>query len=729
MDPRSIDEPDLAEAANVPHEAQRGGGLRGALACPRTLALLLIVATLAVYWPVRNCDYLYYDDPTYTTSNPHVRRGLTLDGLGWAFGVGYASNWHPLTWVSHMVDAELFGSGPMGPHVVNVVLHAADAVLLFWVLRGMTGAHWRSAFVAGLFALHPLHVESVAWVSERKDVLSTLFWFLTMLWYGRYVEAVRSGGGRKGLWYGLAVGSYALGLMSKPMLVTVPFVLLLLDYWPLRRTEGAGAKAWLRLVWEKAPFLALSAASCLLTLLAQRRALGSLTRFPLSARLANAAVSYARYLGKAFWPSNLALPYPYPQHWPAGEVLIALILLVAVSVAVWWLGRKAAFLAAGWLWFLGTLIPVIGIVQVGNQAMADRYAYVPLVGLFIAVAWGAGMLVIRWRLSKVAAVAAALVLAACAARTVDQLRYWRNSETLFGHTLGLTPFNPAARDNLGYYLYDHGRWAEAIQVFQKELEMDPSDYVAYDDLGFCYSNEGRLDEAMKNYHRALEIHPDDPNALNNLGTAFTRRGRLSEAIQCFEAALRLNPEYADARNNLGVVLDEAGRTAEAIGQYRQVLRLAPDDAHAHNNLANALVGQGRVDEAISHYRQALELDPKLTQAWNNLGWMLAERGRIADAIACYGSALEVKPEDATLHRNLGSILLRAGRNEEALRALAEAARLDPIDPEAHLMLGEALSRLGRRGEAVAQLREALRLKPAYPEARRLMADLGAPVSE
>ncbi len=750
-----MNEPELTEATDPRPPGSPGARGAAALARPWFVCLLLAAVTLAVFWPLKNSEYLYLDDPTYTTSNPYVRQGLTLDGVVWAFTTRQASNWHPLTWLSHMLDASLFGLAPAGPHVVNVLLHVANTILLFLVLRELTGTHWRSAFVAALFALHPLHVESVAWIAERKDLLSTWFLLLTLWAYGRYAGGARvqghksEAGGQKpevrdfrsdlrppafagatsgrptSGSYWLVLLFFALGLMSKPMLVTLPFMLLLLDYWPLKRVSS-----WRSLVLEKWPFFAVSGISCLITFAAQSRALGSFVKFPMTVRLENAMVSYARYLGKMFWPADLALPYPHPGHWPFASVALATALIAGLCIVVLRLGRQLPFLITGWFWFLGTLIPVIGLIQVGTQSMADRYTYVPLIGLFILFAWGADAALKRWRVPRVTAgVAGVLIVAACATRTTGQLRYWRNSETLFRHTIAVTGNNPLALGNLGLYLYDHGRWQEAIEDYHQALRLNPSDYAAYDNLGFCYYNQGRLEEAMTNYYQALRINPNDANTLNNLGSALARQKNFARAVECYEAALQSRPDYPDAHNNLGVVLDELGKTAEAIQHYRRALRLAPDNVQAHNNLANALVGQGKVNEAIDHYRQALRLDPQFTQALNNLAWVVAGTSHYGEAVLYLEQALRLKPQDEVLHRNLANILARMGRSEEAIRQYLEAIRLEPADAEAHFGLGRLLSQRGRREEALTHLRAALRLKPDYAEAKRELQTLDAAAPE
>ena len=682
----------------------------------RLAALLLALATLAVFWPVTRCQFINLDDPLYVTANSHVQRGLTADGAAWAFRAGEASNWHPLTWLSHMLDREWFGAGPAGPHFVNLLFHAANTVVLLLLLNELTAALWRSVFVAALFALHPLHVESVAWISERKDVLSTLFWLLSLLAYARYAREGtrqqaegRSPASSGAYW--LALIFFALGLMSKPMLVTLPLTLLLLDYWPLNRVPGAGcrvsgerqgacgltprASRLARLLLEKWPFFLLSLASCVVTFLVQRSAgaVSSLQGLSAGARVGNALVAYARYLGKMFWPVDLAIPYPHPGHWPAIQVLGAAVLIAGLTAAALWLGRKQPCVISGWLWFLVTLLPVIGLVQVGHQSLADRYTYVPLIGLFVVIAWGAGAAAERWHWPRPALAAiAVLVLAAGAARTRDQLRHWTDSGTLFRHALAVTEKNFVAHDNLGFYLFSRGDQAGALD----------------------------------HYREALRIRPNDPNTLNNLGSLFLARKQYAEAIRCYETALQAKPDFADAHLNLGAALFESGQPQEALPHYTAALRLAPDSAQAHNNLANLLVAQGKTDDAIARYRQALDLNPNLPEALNNLGWLLAAKGRFDEAIADYEKAVQLRPDDELFHKNFGDTLAAVGRTDAALEQYTAALRLMPNYAEGHCALGQLLKRLGRSDEAAAHFSEALRLKPDYPEARRALESLAPP---
>jgi tetratricopeptide (TPR) repeat protein len=592
-----------------------------------------------------------------------------------------------------------------------VGFHIANTLLLFLLLRRMTGALWRSALVAALFALHPLHVESVAWVSERKDVLSAFFFLLTVGAYVRYVEVqsrrakVQSPGAgaprftlHASRYYLLSLLFFALGLMSKPMLVTMPFVLLLLDYWPLQRSRPSALNSqpstFFRLVAEKAPFVLLAAASSVVTFIVQRKGGAVSTALTFGERIANALVSYVRYIGKMFWPENLSILYPHPGHWPAWQVMASASVLLAVSVAVILMGRKRPYLVVGWLWFCGTLIPVIGLVQVGIQSMADRYTYVPLIGLFIMLAWGIAELIpVRpWRGSALAVGAAAL-LAACACLTGRQIRFWRDSEALFRH---------------------------AVQVTR-------NNYLAYNNLGFYLSGQGRTTEAMENYRLALKINPAYEDALNNLGYALAGQKKYAEAIPLYEAALRIKPLHAEVHNNLGNALSETGKIDDAIKHYLIALQQKPDHADAHNNLGIALAMKGKLDEAITHFHEAIRCKPSYASAHSNLGNALAVQHKLDEAIKEYLESLRLKPDDARAHNNRGNALAEQGKVEDAIEHYREALRLNADNPEAHFNLALALIRQGKREEASAHLTEALRLKPDYAEAQaQLKSMMGRP---
>jgi protein O-mannosyl-transferase len=550
----------------------------------------LLLITFAVYAQVRHFDFVNYDDPEYVAGNPHVQRGLTGSGLAWAFTSGDSANWFPLTRISHMADVQLFGLDRGMHHLVNVVLHALAALLLFAFLNRATKAQWPSAFVAFIFALHPLHVESVAWVAERKDVLCGVFWFLTLWAYTRYAE--RPDLSR----YFLVLVSFCLGLLSKPMIVTLPFALVLLDIWPLRRDIRKAFR-------EKIPLLTLSAIAAVITYFVQQNS-RAVKSFPLELRTENALVSYVIYILRTFWPSKLAVFYPYPVEVPAWEAVLSALVLVGVTVAVLQVFRSRTYLAAGWFWYLGTLVPVIGIVQVGAQARADRYTYIPMVGLLIMLAWGAADAVEIWpRLKPVIATAAAAACGCCVVLTFMQLGYWNNSESLFAHALEVTQRNYVAHHNLGLAIADQpGRMPEAIAHYRAALAILPDSVEARSDLGSALAKTGHLKEAIAEYETALRIAPDCTICKNNLalakdqmaqayfqdGLALAKGGHAQEAIVQFEAALHLEPDYAEAHNDLGVALGSLGRTTEAIEEFRTAVRIRPDYEDARYNLNAAL---------------------------------------------------------------------------------------------------------------------------------------------
>jgi protein O-mannosyl-transferase len=569
------------------------------------MAVLLALVTIALYWPATGHDFVTFDDPDYVTANPHVQGGLTWEGVKWAFLDPVCWNWHPFTVLSHMLACEVFGLNPWGHHLVNVLLHALNAMLVFALLQQMTGATWRSLFVAALFAVHPLRVESVAWVAERKDVLSGFFGLLALVLYARYVEVQMQkakGGMQKpeghGPWslchlpsstcYLLSLSFFALGLMSKPMLVTWPFVMLLLDYWPLQRFKRRCAK---RLVVEKIPFFALAVAASVVTFEVQKRA-GSVIaaeHLPLGARGENALISCCRYLGKLLWPTDLAFFYPYPGHWPLEQVLLAGGLIVGVSVLLFLQRRRSPFLLMGWLWFCGTLVPVIGLVQVGEQAMADRYTYIPSLGVLVLAVWGAYELTKGWHYSRITLLAASLTaIVLCMALTRQQLEHWKDSEAVFRHALAATDNNYVAHNDLGTILARKGQIDEAIGQFQEAIRLKPDYAMAHYDLGIALGQKGQGDESISHYQEAIRLKPDYAMARNNLGYTLLWKGQIDEAISHFREAIRLKPDYAMAHNSLGIALGRKGQINEAISHFQEAVRLKPDYADAHSNLARAL---------------------------------------------------------------------------------------------------------------------------------------------
>lgn len=596
------------------------------------LAGALAVAVIALYWPALQCGFVNYDDDRYVTENARVQNGLSLDNIRWAFANQVADNWHPLTVLSHMLVCQFCRLNPAGHHLANVVLHAANAALVFLLLRQLTGCRWKSFLVAALFAVHPLRVESVAWVAERKDVLSGFFGLLALIFYALHARSQSAEPGH-GLFlspaYWLAFICLALGLMSKPMLVSWPFVLLLLDYWPLKRLRTAeGGRNWKRLVIEKIPFFALAAAASIVTIVVQQhgQAMESIQNLPLAARTANAVISYCRYLGKTFWPVGLAVFYPHPRHWPVAEVLLAAGLLIGVSVLLLTQRRRHPYLLMGWLWFIGTLIPVIGIIQVGSQSIADRYTYLPSLGILILVVWGAGDLARRRRFLKAALWATALAaIALCADLTRTQLQYWQDGETLFRHTIEVTANNPTAHYNLGVALDDKGRRDEAIAQYQATLQIEPANTLALLNLGTDLDKSGQPRAAMTQYEQVIRLEPNNAKAHNDLGIILYDNGKIAEAAGEFQEAVRLAPDSAHALNSLAAARFKQGKTEEAIREFHEALRLMPDYPEAHFNLACILAKQGQTQEAIQHVQEVIRLAPNYPNARELLDQLLAAK--------------------------------------------------------------------------------------------------------
>lgn len=569
----------------------------------------LLAAVLFVYRQVWYFDFVSYDDAYYLTMSPHVSKGFTVPGVKWALTTFYFLNWHPLTWFSYMLDIELYGPNAGGFHATNAALHALSSILLFRVLRRLTGASAPSALVAFLFAVHPLHVESVAWVSERKDVLSGVFLMLALWAYGAYAR--RPGLGR----YLLTALLFTLGLLSKPMLVTFPFLLLLLDYWPLRRTSS-----W-RLLAEKAPLFLLAAASSFITLKAQSPNVARLDALPLAVRVANAANSYAAYAAKTLWPANLAAFYPYPPRMSGWWMVACLLGLAAVSLAVIREGRRRPYLAVGWFWYLGALVPVIGLVQTGDQAMADRYAYIPIIGLFIMAAWGAEELASnRPELRAAVRAASAGSVLACMIVARAQAGCWRGDRELWSHAIAVTPGgNYMAEMGMGTLVLSQGKLEEAIAHYQRAAALVPLNARTHNTLGVTLMNHGHVLEAIPYLVRAVKLKPDMAEAHSNLGLALASLGDVDSAIAEHREALRLEPNSAEVRSNLAIALSRRGRSDEALALLNDVLRLDPDYADGRYNLAVALFQRGKTAEAAGQLRMALSLNPGHSDARRMLG--------------------------------------------------------------------------------------------------------------
>jgi tetratricopeptide (TPR) repeat protein len=703
------------------------------------ICLLLGAATLLTFWPQTGRDFITYDDSFYLTENAQVQQGLTWEGVAWALRTGTAGNWHPLTWLSHMLDVQLFGLNAGWHHLTSLLLHTANAVLLFLLLQRMTGAAWRSAFVAALFALHPLHVQSVAWAAERKDVLSAFFFMLTLGAYSRYAQRpksedrnprtegnlkaeIRKNGSTHpssrfplppSAFYLLSLLFFALGLMSKPMLVTVPFLLLLLDYWPLcrlgPRTQDSEFNTLLARLWEKLPFFALSAASCVVTVWAQSGggAVVPVAVLSFPQRLANALAAYLGYLEQMLWPANLAVLYPLEGGVPAGTLILSAALLLVVTAGALWSWRRRPYLAVGWFWYLGMLVPVIGLVQVGMQRMADRYTYLPLIGVFVMVTWEAAQRWDQWRWGRQAlAATAGLVLAACALVTHREVGYWKDSEQLFGRAIEVAPANYIALDNYGRALLKQGKLPEAVQAFTAAVELRPELDASRCGLGTALLEQAKYAEAADQFTRVLDLQPDHFVALIQLGMIRGRQGKLEAAADLLSRGCRLRPDDAGAHNNLGNVLILQGKYEEAARQFEETVRLKPSHSGALNNLALTRKKLGRPEAAIAHYREALVVQPDSTESLNNLAWTLAAHPDARFRNGAEAVALATRACEATRYQNpiplatLAAAYAETGQFREAVSFAVQAQEAAKVSQPA----------LGTR---LAAMLEAFRAGHAY----------------
>src|SRR6266496_2756193 len=596
------------------------------------VCVFLIAITWFVFGQTVRYDFVNYDDDTYVYANPLISSGLTIPGAIYAFSGKHAGNWHPLTTLSHMLDCQLWGFHAGGHHLTNVVLHTIAVVLLFLVLLQMTGALWRSAFVAAVFAIHPLRIESVAWISERKDVLSAVFFMLTL---GLYVRYVRYPSVKR---YLAVVSSFALGLMCKPTLVTVPLVLLLLDYWPLKRFAGESSTR--RPILEKIPLFALSAAGAGATLWAHEKSIIHIERLPFMWRVGNGLVTYLTYMQQMIWPARLAVFYPHPgDTLPVWEIGLAIVLLLLATAAAIALRRKRPYFLTGWFWYLLMLLPVIGLIQVGSQGHADRYTYLSQIGLYVLLAWAIpDALASRFerRILGVTASVAIIVWAWCAH---IQASYWRNGESLWSHAIAVTSENFIAHDGLGQFLLDHGRLDEAIDQFQIALNIDPKYPMARTNLGIALSKKGRVDEAIAHFQTVLGDYPNDAKAHLNLGTALAKKGDPQSAIAAYEKALSIQSRYPSAHYKLGMALDASGRIDEAIAHYQEAVQEDPHFAEAYYLLGNDLFRRSRIDDAIAAYERALQSRPAYPEVENNIGLALLKEGRPGEAIAHWENAV------------------------------------------------------------------------------------------
>lgn len=576
----------------------------------------IALATAAAYIPVLRAGFLDFDDGLYVTQEPMVYRGLSWNGVVFAFHSSKGGIWHPLVWLSHMAICQLFSLNPLPHHLVNLLIHISAALILFIAVQRMTGAVWRSGLVASLFALHPMHVESVAWISERKDVLSGLCFALTLLAYANYV------GSGKRRSYILTLVAFVLGLMCKPILVTVPILLLLLDWWPLKR-EGS---LWSRIV-EKIPFFVLSIAGCFLAVWSQAQA-RSISTDPLGLHIENIVVSYMQYFTHLFWPVNLAPFYPFPNSIPIWQAALSAFILVAVTAATVRWGKTRPYLLVGWLWFLITLMPVIGILHIGMQAWADRYSYIPYIGLGLAISWAVGDIIQshpRWTTPLSTAFAGAL--ACCIPATFVQARYWHDTKTLFQHTLAVTSDNYYAHAKLGAAALREGDLKEAEKHHEEELRLLPNFANSYLDIGLVYAAKGELNAAAMAFARAVALNPAVPSGHYNLGHAYDLLGRHEEAVAQFQAALRLNPNEVVAQQELGSVLLKLNKPREALPYCQAAAKVITNDAHLIFSIAYAFQAMHQPEKAIENYQRALRLNPDLVEALNGLAWIYATSPR------------------------------------------------------------------------------------------------------
>ena len=675
------------------------------------VCFFLVVITWLVLGQTIRYDFVNYDDNEYVYANPAITSGLTIHGITHAFTGRQSANWHPLTTLSHMLDCQLWGLRASGHHLTNVVLHTIAVVLLFLVFQEMTGAVRRSAFVAAVFAIHPLRVESVAWISERKDVLSAVFFMLTLGAYVRYARHPSIG-----RYLTMAI-VFALGLLSKSMLVTVPFLLLLLDYWPLNRFTGRSSTK--QLILEKVPLLALSVSDGLATLWAQHSSIARGEQLPLVSRIGNGLVSYVIYVKQMIWPVDLAVFYPHPgDQLPVWEIGLAILMLAMVSAGAIALRRKSPYLITGWFWYLVMLLPVIGLIQVGSQAHADRYTYLPQIGLYLLLAWAITDALAPQLQRRILAVMASVTVIALAWCARVQASYWRNGESLWGHALAVTSRNFMAHDGLGENLANRGRLDEAIDQFQKALNIAPGYPEIQTNLILALTKKGRTDEAITNLQALLKEYPNDAHAQYDLGNALLKKGDSQSAIAAYEKTLSIQARYPAAHYNLGIALDQNGRIDEAIAHYLQAVQQDPKYAEAYYLLGNDLLQKSRVDDAIAAYEQALKNRPKYPGAENNIGFALFQKGRPSEGIAHWQNALAAEPDSVDSLNNLAWVLATFPETwiRNGGQALALAKRANQLSgeksPAILRTLAAAYAENGRFTEARVIAERALQLANA-----------------
>ncbi|PKN51619.1 MAG: hypothetical protein CVU55_11815 [Deltaproteobacteria bacterium HGW-Deltaproteobacteria-13] len=630
--------------------------------------IFLTLATLTVFGQVYQYNFVNIDDEVYVTQNSHVQSGITLEGLRWAFSTTYGEFWHPLIWLSLMFDYQLYGLNAAGFHVTNLILHILSTLLLFWLFNRMTGSIWRSAFVAALFALHPLHVESVAWIAERKDVLSAFFWMMTLCLYVYFTEKPVF---RR---YLLVVFGFACALMSKPMVVTLPVIMILLDYWPLKRFESKKNNWIFWQLKEKIPLFFLSAIFSIVTIYTQSNP--SAKHFSPGSRLANAPVSFITYLEKTFWPHDLAVFYPFSDKLPLGQVLGFTLLIIVISIAIIVMVRRLPYLFVGWLWYAITILPVIGILQTGDFSMADRYHYLPSIGIAVMLAWGVPLLFRHENtLKKILFPAGITVLAVLAVLTWQQSGYWKNNIALFGHALQVTKDNYIAHGNLGVALFNEGKNEKAIYHYNKAIAIMPDQILLYDNRGSAYAQLGRYQLALDDFNKAIRMRTDYAGSYNFRGVLYAKLEQQKLAIDDFNQAISLKPDYADSYNYRGKSYAAIGQHQRAIEDFSEAIRLKPDYADSYNRRGAEYTAIGRHQLAINDFSEAIRLDPVDFKAYNNRGFVYAVFGQYQMAIKDFDKAISLKKNYTNAYSNRATVYLNLGNKNQGCSDAQKACTL------------------------------------------------------
>ncbi|MDP2984687.1 MAG: tetratricopeptide repeat protein [Candidatus Latescibacter sp.] len=697
------------------------------------LIFVLILGTLVVYGQVHNYYFINIDDDTYVYENVNVKSGLNPQSIINSFTSTHGSClWIPVTWLSLIVDYELFGLNPGGYHLTNVLFHIINTLLLFAFFRKTTGNTWRSAFVAALFALHPLHVESVAWITERKDVLSIFFMMMALYMYSKYVERPSL---RK---YVPVIVLFSLGIMAKPMIITFPVLLLLLDFWPFGRFNGGGkvtlknskfmkvAKVTInRIFIEKIPFFMISAIVFIVTLVVAKggNALISLDSLSLPQRLQEAVLSYALYIGKMIVPRHLAFFYPYrSEAVPLWEVSCAGLLLMGITVLVIRLSRRFPWYPFGWFWYLVSLLPVIGIFQAGEQSMADRFTYMPLIGLFVMGVWGVSDSIHNWGQKKlILSMLMMVIIFIYGTITWVQVKHWKDTYSLLSHALTVTSKNYLAHQYIGYYYARHGKIEDAFTHFNEALKIDPSFARIHNDLGALLTRIGKYDEALAHFREALRLDPNYAEVHDNIGILYAGQGKTNEALMHYNEALKLKPNNDKVLNHIGILWYNFGNNDKALGYYNEALRLNPNYAEAHDNIGILYDSQGKTNEALMHYNKALKLDPNNDKVLKDIGILWYNIGNIDKALMYYNEALKLNPGNADTHKSIGIILYKEGKNNEAFSHFSEALQINPNIAEAYFYMGNILVQQEKYEEAIIRFKDAIRLKPDLVDARTNLA--------